>query len=869
MTEILINATQAEEIRVAMTENGNVFDFDMESIHREDKKASVYKGIVSRVEASLNAVFVDYGADRHGFLPLKEIAPEYFQKGTPSQSSDRFDLRTAIKEGQELIIQISKEERGTKGAALSTFITLAGCYLVLMPNNESAGGISRRIEGEDRQLLKEAMEKLEVPEGMGVIIRTNGLGRSQEELQWDLNALIKLANAIKEAGVSKKAPFLIYRESDVISRTIRDYLRADISQITVDTQDAFDRVMTHVNRLRPEFANKVVLYKGDKPLFIHHHIEHQIETAYQREVKLPSGGSIVIDHTEALVSIDINSSKATKGEDIEETALQTNLEAAMEIARQARLRDIGGLIVIDFIDMLSTRHQRDVETQLQDSLKKDRARVQIGRISRFGLLEMSRQRLRPSLDESTHITCPRCNGQGTIRGIDSLGLSILRLLEEDAASYQYREFQVELPVSVATFLLNEKRQLITQIETKRRVKIILIPNQHMETPHYEIKRFKQSGDSLSERSYELISKTSQENHAFLQTSEREEAAITGVSIDQPPKKAGLITRLLKELFSSPKTKADKPAANQNQADKPQAGTSTHRPQNQRTNNNTRGPRTRTPGSTPGSTPASNSGLADKQASTSEKNNLEKNTNTGERRNTQRPERSERSERSERPPARRQSQNHNQAHEQTDLETGTVNQSTNTGFERQEKPERKPRAPRAQTTQAPREITSPEVNNTNHINNAHNSSENQNTERKPRAPRSSTPRSNNSNNSNNFNNTKKSEISIQSFERYEVKNEQSAHIISPAVQELLSTSHSLLSDKNAQQAETLSHHQDSVQKQKSAKLNIEVQEAQTSFSLDAEKERLAAISKIEIQQVVSQKKSESAQNSKIQIESQEV
>jgi len=860
MTEILINATQPEEIRVAMTENGNVFDFDMESIHREDKKASVYKGIVSRVEASLNAVFVDYGADRHGFLPLKEIAPEYFQKGTPSQSNDRFDLRTAIKEGQELIIQISKEERGSKGAALSTFITLAGCYLVLMPNNESAGGISRRIEGEDRQLLKDAMEKLEVPEGMGVIIRTNGLGRSQEELQWDLNALIKLANAIKEAAVSKKAPFLIYRESDVISRTIRDYLRADISQITVDTQDAFDRVMTHVNRLRPEFANKVFLYKGDKPLFIQHHIEHQIETAYQREVKLPSGGSIVIDHTEALVSIDINSSKATKGEDIEETALQTNLEAAMEIARQARLRDIGGLIVIDFIDMLSTRHQRDVETQLQDSLKKDRARVQTGRISRFGLLEMSRQRLRPSLDESTHITCPRCTGQGTIRGIDSLGLSILRLLEEDAASYQYREFQVELPVSVATFLLNEKRQIISQIETKRRTKIILIPNQHMETPHYEIKRFKHGGESVSDKSYELISKTSQDNHAFMQTSEREEAAITGVSIDQPPKRRGLITRLLKELFSSPKTKSDKPAANQLHS----AATSTtpekpgrsQAPRNNKENNNTRTPR------------APRAGDSDRR-----------NAQPRAERPAERP--AERS--GERPHSRRQNQPSNHlANNTEELNTEKLNSERPEQSDRQERaerterPERKPRAPRAQ---APRQVN--QNNNDSEAQQAPAQSErrperterperaerSERSERPARAPRAASPSRDSGNNNHSQN---KSEVTIQSFDRYEVKSEQPSHQISPAVQELLQSNNSLVKDTNAQQAETLASHQETSQKQKTVKLKLEVQEEKTNFSLEAEKERLAAISKINIEQVGSkQTTNQNNKPAKIQIESQEV
>lgn len=549
-TNILINATQPEEVRVAITEHGQLYDFDIESTHREQKKANIYKGKISRVEPSLNAVFVDYGSERHGFLPLKEIAPEYFSK--KPERGQRIDLKASIKEGQDIIIQINKEERGNKGAALSSFITLAGCYLVLMPNNERAGGISRRIEGEERAQLKDALSKLNIPDGMGVIIRTNGLGRMQEELQWDLDALIKLWNAINEASSTQKQNALIYRESDVISRTIRDYLREDINQIIVDTKDAYDRVMTHVNRLRPEFTNKVKVFKGDKPLFITHRIEHQIETAYQREVTLPSGGVVVIDHTEALTSIDINSSRATKGEDIEETALHTNLEAAMEIARQARLRDLGGLIVIDFIDMLSSRHQRDVESQLAESLKRDRARVQIGRISRFGLLEMSRQRVRPSLGESSHITCPRCEGQGTIRSVESLGLSIVRLIEEDAASGHFASFQVELPVSVATFLLNEKRESLNAIESKRDVRVTLIPNQHMQTPTYDIRRFKSNGEQVSEKSYRMLPKQSNELPEFLEKGKREEAVIKQVAIDEPPKRPSLISRFIKSLFSQTK-----------------------------------------------------------------------------------------------------------------------------------------------------------------------------------------------------------------------------------------------------------------------------------------------------------------------------
>ncbi len=868
MTEILINATQPEEIRVAITENGAVFDFDMESIHREDKKASVYKGIVSRVEPSLNAIFVDYGADRHGFLPLKELAPEYFQKG--SHSGDRFDLKTAIKEGQELIVQISKEERGTKGAALSTFITLAGCYLVLMPNNESAGGISRRIEGEDRQLLKETMDKLEVPEGMGVIIRTNGLGRSQEELQWDLNALIKVSNAIQEAAQSKKAPFLIYRESDVISRTIRDYLRADISHITVDTQEAFERVLTHVNRFRPEFSNKVSLYRGDKPLFINNNIEHQIETAYSREVKLPSGGSLVIDHTEALVSIDINSSRATKGEDIEETALQTNLEAAMEIARQARLRDLGGLIVIDFIDMLSSRHQRDVETQLQESLKKDRARVQLGRISRFGLLEMSRQRLRPSLDESTHITCPRCDGQGTIRGVESLALSILRLLEEEAATHHFREFQVELPISVATFLLNEKRHAIHTIENKRHVRIILIPSQNMQTPHYEIKRFKQGSEPLSEKSYEVMSHISQEKHAFLQTNEREEAAIISIAVDEPPKKPSLVARLFKELFSSPKTKSTPLAANQSHAHKKSeksekseklAGSEKTEKIASNRNSNTRKPRV---SSNNTETKQTDSRQTDsrqtqrpprsRQAPVSQQDSLE---NPGVEK-IERPVRAERSERLERPSERTERapraprqprpdsrQDSRQEPHQQDLSQENLSPEVHAENQSRESNARQPRENSRDGSRDNRRNNNPRDNRDSR-------------DRNSRGPRDS------STNYSAERSAEKSQVVIQSFERYETKTTAPTHQISDSVQSILN-SNTQLSDKNSQQANT-THRPENYQRP--VKLSVEVQETKTEFSLEEAKARLATKSSAPGEQVASRKAATPAP-SKLNIESEEI
>ena len=429
MKRMLINATHSEETRVALVDGQRLYDFDLEHHARVQKKANIYKGRITRVEPSLEAAFVDFGADRHGFLPLKEIAREYFNKNP--RDVGRVTIREAIQEGQEIILQVEKEERGNKGAALSTFISLAGRYLVLMPNNPRAGGISRRIEGEEREELKEALNSINVPNDMGVIVRTAGLGRSPEELQWDLDYLLSLWKSINEAAVGKTSPFLIYQESNVIIRAIRDYLRDDINEVLIDSEPAFNQAMEFVRKVMPHYQSKIRLYKDAVPLFNRYQIESQIETAYQREVKLPSGGSIVIDPTEALVSIDINSSRSTKGSDIEETALNTNLEAAEEIARQLRLRDIGGLIVIDFIDMVPPKHQRMVEDKLRDSLAMDRARIQIGRISRFGLLELSRQRLRPSLEETTGLVCPRCNGTGVIRDVRSLGLSIMRVIEEE------------------------------------------------------------------------------------------------------------------------------------------------------------------------------------------------------------------------------------------------------------------------------------------------------------------------------------------------------------------------------------------------------------------------------------------------------
>jgi ribonuclease E len=484
---MLINATQPEELRVALVDGQRLFDLDIESDSREQKKANIYKGRITRVEPSLEAAFVDFGAERHGFLPLKEIAREYFCK--QPERGQRPNIKEMVKEGTEVIVQVDKEERGNKGAALTTFISLAGRYLVLMPNNPRAGGISRRIEGDDRAQLKEALSGVNIPDGMGAIVRTAGIGRSSEELQWDLDYLITLWDAVKEVN-QRPAPFLVYQESNVVIRAIRDYLRADIGEVLIDNPTVYEQAVLFAQQVMPSYENRIKLYKEQTPLFNRFQIESQIETAFEREVKLPSGGSIVIDPTEALVSIDINSARATRGGDIEETALQTNLEAAEEIARQLRLRDIGGLIVIDFIDMTPIKNQREVENRLRDSLKLDRARVQMGRISRFGLLEMSRQRLRPSLSESRGMVCPRCHGQGTIRDTESLALSILRLIEEESSKDRTSQIRAILPVTVATYLLNEKRHEVHNAELRHQVRVVIVPNPNMETPHYEVVRLR-------------------------------------------------------------------------------------------------------------------------------------------------------------------------------------------------------------------------------------------------------------------------------------------------------------------------------------------------------------------------------------------
>ena len=490
MKRMLINATQKEELRVALVDGQRLFDLDIESPGHEQKKSNIYKGKITRVEPSLEAAFVDYGAERHGFLPLKEISREYFPEGYVF--SGRPNIKDIIQERQEVIVQVSKEERGNKGAALTTFISLAGSYLVLMPNNPRAGGISRRIEGDERLELKEALDCLDVPEDVGLIVRTAGVGKSPEELQWDLKVLLHHWEAIKNAAQSRPAPFLIHQESDVIVRAIRDYLRRDIGEILIDNKKIFEKAKNHIRLVRPDFINRVRLYEGEVPLFSHYQIESQIESAFQREVRLPSGGSIVIDVTEALTAIDINSSRSTRGGDIEETALNTNLEAADEIARQLRLRDLGGLIVIDFIDMTPVRHQREVENRIREATRQDRARIQFSRISRFGLLEMSRQRLSPSLSEASSHICPRCQGTGKVRDNESIALSILRLVEEEAIKENSSQIHAIVPVEVASYLLNEKRKAISGIESRQNVSVVVVPSESMETPHFSVYRLREN-----------------------------------------------------------------------------------------------------------------------------------------------------------------------------------------------------------------------------------------------------------------------------------------------------------------------------------------------------------------------------------------
>lgn len=569
MKRMLFNATQPEELRVAMVDGQRLYDLDIETAGREQKKSNIYKARITRLEPSLEAAFVDYGSERHGFLPLKEISRSYFDPKV-SLAGGRANIKQVLKEGQEIIVQVEKEERGNKGAALTTFISLAGRYLVLMPNNPRAGGVSRRIVGDERNEIRDALAALTIPEDMGLIVRTAGVGKNPEELQWDLDYLLQLWDAIDKASQKGSAPFLVYQESDVIIRAIRDNLRKDISEILIDDKAIFDQATEFMQMVMPHNLGKIKFYDDSVPLFTRYQIESQIETAFKREVRLPSGGAIVIDHTEALISIDINSARSTKGSDIEETALNTNREAAEEVARQLRLRDLGGLVVIDFIDMSAARNQREVENTLREALKMDRARVQIGRISRFGLLEMSRQRLRPSLGESVQIVCPRCEGHGTIRGTESLALSILRVIEEDAMKEQTARIVVQVPVNVATFLLNEKRQAIIDIESRQGVKVVLIPNPSFDTPHYEIARERASDldeDADSQISY-TMAVTREEVSESLDDKPKmasEVPAVRGVTPTAPAPQSettkstiepsGLIKRLWSSLVGSEKSAA--------------------------------------------------------------------------------------------------------------------------------------------------------------------------------------------------------------------------------------------------------------------------------------------------------------------------
>ena len=564
MKRMLFNATQQEELRVAIVDGQKLVDLDIESASREQRKSNIYKGIITRIEPSLEAAFVDYGEERHGFLPFKEVSRSYFKDGI---DVGRARIQDALREGQELIVQVEKDERGTKGAALTTFISLAGRYLVLMPNNPRGGGVSRRVEGEDRNELRDTLDQLQLPDGMSVIARTAAIGRTGEELNWDLNYLMQLWRAVESASQDQsKKPFLIYLESSLVIRAIRDYFQPDIGEILIDTEEIFEQAKAFMATVMPGNVNKVKLYRDDIPLFSRFQIEHQIESAYSRQVALPSGGAIVIDHTEALVAIDVNSARATRAGDIEETALRTNLEAADEVPRQLRLRDLGGLIVIDFIDMESQRNQREVENRLRDALKFDRARVQIGKISRFGLMELSRQRLQPSLEETAHINCPRCSGTGFIRGTESTALHVLRIMQEEAMKENTGAVHAQVPVDVASFLLNEKRAEIQKLESRLKVNIVLIPNQHLDTPHYKVQRLRH--DELNEMehvpsSYEMVEQPEEPKVPGAETAEakleRQQPVVKTITPSQPAPIVDDAARIRQPRPAQPAPQAAQPA----------------------------------------------------------------------------------------------------------------------------------------------------------------------------------------------------------------------------------------------------------------------------------------------------------------------
>ncbi|BBN60044.1 Rne/Rng family ribonuclease [Hydrogenovibrio marinus] len=680
MKRMLINATQPEEVRIALVDGQKLYDLDVETPHHQKKKANIYKGTITRIEPSLEAAFVDYGSERHGFLPFKEVAEEYYPE---NYSGDKLTIKDVLKEGQEIIVQVQKEERGNKGAALSTQITLAGPYVVMMPNNPKAGGISRRIEGDDRSDTRDALRDIDIPDGMGLIIRTAGVGKSTEELQWGINYLVQLWDAIQNASKEKSAPFLIHQESDIVILAIRDYLRQDIGEIIIDDMDTFHKARDFIQHVMPHQVYKVKPYQDSIPLFTRFQVESQIESAYMREVKLPSGGEIVIDITEAMTSIDINSSRSTKGGDIEETAYHTNLEAACEIARQLRLRDIGGLVVIDFIDMHSSRHQRDIENKMREAVKSDRARVQIGKISRFGLLEMSRQRLRPSIEESTQMVCPRCKGVGVIRGVESLALSILRLIEEEAMKENTRRITVQLPVDVATFLLNEKRHQIIHIEDHHKLHILIIPNEHLETPHYQMERTRHGEEVSTDSSYKIKEViTHQHMDEIIEPPRiiKEEPAIKNMQPSAPPPppqkaeeaKPGLFSRLWQALFAAPEEKEEetaKPKRRQNNRNE-----NGRNRNNNRNRNNRRRPTAseRSDTETPALEVADNNDATSEQAEQS----------TGKRRDGRRNGRN----RSRRRKSENEGQNDNQNNAvdseslDSDVQTGSTEQNTTSSAE---------------------------------------------------------------------------------------------------------------------------------------------------------------------------------------------
>jgi len=596
MKRMLINATQSEELRVALVDGQRLYDLDIEPTTREQKKANIYKGKITRIEPSLEAAFVDFGAERHGFLPLKEISREYFKTSV----SGRPNIKEVVEEGQEVIVQVDKEERGNKGAALTTMISLAGRYLVLMPNNARAGGISRRIEGDERNQIRDAMRDVTVPNNMGAIVRTAGIGRSSEDLQWDLDYLCLLWDSIKGASDKRSAPCLLLQESNVVIRAIRDYLRQDIGEVLIDDRTVYEEALSFVQHVMPQYENKIKLYDDSTPLFSRYQIEAQIETAFQREVKLPSGGSIVIDTTEALISIDINSSRATKGSDIEDTAVNTNLEAADEIARQLRLRDIGGLIVIDFIDMMANKNQREVENRMKDALEIDRARVQVGRISRFGLLEMSRQRLRPSLGETSGHVCPRCEGTGFIRDMRSLSLSLIRLIEEEASKENTAQVRATVPLEVSTFLTNDKREEVMAIEKRHNAQILIIPNPNFHTPHFEVARLRTGDNQVDQVSFEIHYEQELATEQSAQV-KKETAAVQAVSsarapapkAAEPAAAPGLFSKLasaISGLFESeekPAPKAKKNDRSKNNNRNRNGNTNRNNPRNNGNRNNRR------------------------------------------------------------------------------------------------------------------------------------------------------------------------------------------------------------------------------------------------------------------------------------------